>query len=377
MVEELFKLGATDVSISGRNALSTAIWEAQDKVIEKLLRTKDVDPRIQDKMGRNSLLLALNWSDWHTARRLLSIPPTAKTHVEIQQIENDLLTQKDVFGFRAIDYAMSFTLLPPSRRCLHALFAKTVLNHNNTNGVYFPGNSLSYAGLSSLAHRYRQLNIEIETNAVRPVIYHRCVCNLCRRSIGGTRYVCETCPDYDLCAKCMKAYQSGQRGNLVCRGHNFREVELPHFEPEKLENFQMWLEEQKRQLSGALDAVLPAIIECLREEQDLEVRRSGPIMAYKLGHMKVNGIGLGVKDLWLSGSRLPSIDWWSDSISRWARIFGVDALDEKRECKQLFEAEDVDDIAMKIVIETPPPVGRPEAMLFGALRRFWGAKEQS
>jgi hypothetical protein len=54
---------------------------------------------------------------------------------------------------------------------------------------------------------------------------HRAWCSFCplRNSIQGERYVCQTCPDVDLCSQCMKKYNT-TRSDKWCWKHQFLQV---------------------------------------------------------------------------------------------------------------------------------------------------------
>jgi hypothetical protein len=54
---------------------------------------------------------------------------------------------------------------------------------------------------------------------------HNVRCNLCdeKPNIIGTRFVCMTCADVDLCATCMQKYPDEQKLRM-CQNHKFLEV---------------------------------------------------------------------------------------------------------------------------------------------------------
>lgn len=50
---------------------------------------------------------------------------------------------------------------------------------------------------------------------------HSATCDMCKKSVWGTRYKCFVCPDYDLCEKCFpKAEQKH-------KGHGFAHIAFP------------------------------------------------------------------------------------------------------------------------------------------------------
>ena len=53
---------------------------------------------------------------------------------------------------------------------------------------------------------------------------HKVICNLCQAyGFGGTRYVCLTCPEVDLCSQCRTKYGTSTVSN-GCSGHEFLSV---------------------------------------------------------------------------------------------------------------------------------------------------------
>ena len=56
---------------------------------------------------------------------------------------------------------------------------------------------------------------------------HSVICNICDDDdfcIQGTRYICCSCVDTDLCALCMEKYNSASLRGEICWGHNFMKV---------------------------------------------------------------------------------------------------------------------------------------------------------
>lgn len=98
----------------------------------------------------------------------------------------------------------------------------------------------------------------IRWNEVDDPLY--CVtCNNCPelKNIVGIRYVCEICPDVDLCTECMQQY--GHNGDLhFCKDHPFIEVPTPERGRVPMqttdivpENVQIWLRQLIREFDGA------------------------------------------------------------------------------------------------------------------------------
>lgn len=65
--------------------------------------------------------------------------------------------------------------------------------------------------------------LELEQTANGMV--HQAFCDTCSTSknIQGERYVCQTCPDFDLCSSFMKTYNADTL-SIRCRKHQFLQV---------------------------------------------------------------------------------------------------------------------------------------------------------
>jgi ankyrin repeat protein len=80
------------------------------------------------------------------------------------------------------------------------------------------------------------------------IAVHKGHCDICSNTVRGTRFVCRTCPDIDLCEKCYNEYERGA-SIRTCREHHFLRVpgsSWPGFEAPHVngagETFQEWLD---------------------------------------------------------------------------------------------------------------------------------------
>ncbi len=73
------------------------------------------------------------------------------------------------------------------------------------------------------------LKVRLEGGHV--VVHHHATCDLCpnRREIKGSRFVCKTCPDMDLCESCMADYERRDMTQM-CHGHSFLKIDKENVE---------------------------------------------------------------------------------------------------------------------------------------------------
>jgi len=77
------------------------------------------------------------------------------------------------------------------------------------------------------------------TNIPQNEVIHPAICDGCKNRIQGIRNKCVTCPDYDLCSKCLD--------NKIHSEHKFQTIEKPYSRCTRFDNLRRTAESEKKE----------------------------------------------------------------------------------------------------------------------------------
>ncbi|KAL2785591.1 ankyrin repeat-containing domain protein [Aspergillus keveii] len=224
-------LDYTERDAMGRTVLELAAISGSCQIMDKLLaRGVDIDIGLQTDHGKHRGIPALHYA-------IFNAQPRAVAYLARHGAEYFDL---DVYGRTAVDWASidgdGSTTLPLSRDDRHnrevvsapkmhpdtqtlvlqysIVGIATRILEGDRSELYTLGKCLQYLGDLAAAG-----TIFAETQKE---------CNRCSSTIPeqGIRYICTECPNIDLCASCIRVYESENMRIKICRGHKFWGVKV-------------------------------------------------------------------------------------------------------------------------------------------------------
>ncbi len=214
---------------NGRTALHFAASSGNLGALEELLK-HGADPNISDEFQRTPLHLAIYGGfskciavlmKFNAATKMLdgygysSLDWAALYEPQLQKMG----TSTDECSPTSLDIRVEW--LQKSVRFL----AQNLLDTEQVLGLGYHdlGHCLMFQGhLEDARVAFEQQVLEVSSDG--PII-HNVTCNGHRNEFGlkGTRFVCKTCPDIDLCSICIAQYKQGSV-IAYCHGHEFLEI---------------------------------------------------------------------------------------------------------------------------------------------------------
>lgn len=204
IVEELLKAGASINFLDNiyRTPLHYAVPTERTAIINMLL-SRGADAHIPDCYGKTSFdLIEQNPALHESVGRLLAAPPDALSELRTSHISGSIW----VWATRLLE----------SDGC-----------NPNLQIYHLLGHCLMFLGQSNEALvAYEQ---QILPRSGDAELTHNVICDNCfKETISGTRSVCTTCSDVDLCQDCRIQYDEGLL-DIGCWGHDFISVPGLHF----------------------------------------------------------------------------------------------------------------------------------------------------
>lgn len=153
----------------------------------------------------------------------------------------------DGYGRSAMDWAqLDEVLFRKIAVCLQEYLetSRAIQIHQLKQSIYTLPQSLLEAGQKDVSpgfyelghclmflHKYDDARIAFRHQIVRddegrPI--YNVFCNICKGEITGLRFVCQTCPDQELCELCMQHYAKDTT-TRCCRGHTFLQIPGPEW----------------------------------------------------------------------------------------------------------------------------------------------------
>jgi hypothetical protein len=175
----------------GMTSLHISIYREQEHIVAALV-DYGAKPSIVDCFGRSSL-------DWAYGRE-----PLLKM----------IAPRRRPFRFTPVSEQLQVL-----RKSIRFLIEKAI-QQNSDRFMHELGHCLIYIhDFGEARQAFRQ-----QVHSVVATV-HNASCSLCplHNKIRGERYVCQTCPDVNLCSRCMKKYNT-TRSDKWCRKHQFLQV---------------------------------------------------------------------------------------------------------------------------------------------------------
>lgn len=207
ILQKLLEAGANpnQSQARGQMPLHRAIHGGGPHEVIEILLSGGADPLLLDAYGRSCLDWALN------DEAMLEL---LRPYCEGAQPTDQATTAK----------ILRISILEIARRCLSSSEDVTCVDYNHL------GHCLLFIGDGEEAYTAFERSIINMPWRIEPI--HSVICDVCNANdrIKGTRFVCMTCADMDLCAQCMNKHNQEPHSKR-CQGHQFLRIPRVDWEP--------------------------------------------------------------------------------------------------------------------------------------------------